>query len=85
MDRAVTALHTVGQALTSRYWRLHTTDLERDAAIGRFEYTFEAVWKAARAVLLSREGVAASSPKGVVRASHSAGFLGDTEAEAAGT
>ena len=86
MDRAVTALHTADRALNSLESLLAlppTTDIERDAAIQRFEYTFEAVWKAARAVLLSREGVAASSPKGVVRASHRAGFLGNTEAEAA--
>lgn len=42
--------------------------IERDAAIQRFEYTFEAVWKAAQRYLLIREGVDAGSPKAVIRA-----------------
>ena len=86
MDRAVAAIHTADRALRSLETLLAlppTTDIERDAAIQRFEYTFEAVWKAPRAVLLSREGVAAASPKGVVRASHSAGVLGNVDAEEA--
>ncbi len=86
MDRAVTAIHTADRALSSLEWLLAlppTTDIERDAAIQRFEHTFEAVWKAARAVLLSQEGVAAASPKAWVRASHSAGFLDEGQAEAA--
>ena len=33
----------------------------RDAAIQRFEYTFEAVWKAARGYLIEMEGIEAAS------------------------
>lgn len=41
----------------------------RDAAIQRFEYSFEAVWKAAQRYLRIVEGSVESSPKAVVRAS----------------
>jgi nucleotidyltransferase substrate binding protein (TIGR01987 family) len=39
----------------------------RDAAIQRFEYTFEAVWKCAQLYLKQVEGVEAASPKNVIR------------------
>lgn len=43
--------------------------VERDAAIQRFEYTFEAGWRAAQRYLLVIEGLTVGSPKGCVRAS----------------
>lgn len=51
------------------------SNIVRDAAIQRFEYTFEATWKAAQAVLLDRFGVELASPKPVVRASLENGLL----------
>lgn len=39
----------------------------RDAAIQRFEYTFEATWKAAKSYLKKIEGIDKGSPKGVIR------------------
>jgi nucleotidyltransferase substrate binding protein (TIGR01987 family) len=53
--------------------------IERDAAIQRFEYTFEAVWKAAKQVLLDIEGIDVASPKGVVRSCREVGLLNDEE------
>jgi len=47
----------------------------RDASIQRFEYTFEAIWKAAQLFLRRHEGQEVSSPKGVVRACGQAGLL----------
>ncbi|PZA06819.1 MULTISPECIES: HI0074 family nucleotidyltransferase substrate-binding subunit [unclassified Meiothermus] len=44
----------------------------RDAAIQRFEYTLEAVWKAAQLYLRECEGIDLASPKGVVRACYEA-------------
>jgi len=55
----------------------------RDAAIQRFEYTFEAVWKAAQLYLREKEGLDQGSPKGVVRASLQAGILTDEQARLA--
>lgn len=51
----------------------------RDASIQRFEYSFEAAWKAAQAVLLDRFGVQAGSPKPVIRASFENGILDEPE------
>lgn len=51
------------------------TRTERDAAIQRFEYSFEATWKAAQRYLRVVEGVAIGSPKAAIRASHEAGLF----------
>ena len=47
----------------------------RDAAIQRFEYSFEATWKAAQTYLLEVEGVAAASPRAAIRGSYEVGRL----------
>lgn len=39
----------------------------RDAAIQRFEYTFEAIWKLIKEYLLEREGIVCNSPKSCFR------------------
>jgi len=49
--------------------------VERDAAIQRFEYTCEAIWKAAQRYLLEVEGLSVGSPKGSIRASRDVGLL----------
>jgi nucleotidyltransferase substrate binding protein (TIGR01987 family) len=59
------------------------TAVERDAAIQRFEYCFEATWKAAQRFLSEREGIDVGSPKAAIRASRESGLFGETEAEAA--
>jgi nucleotidyltransferase substrate binding protein (TIGR01987 family) len=55
----------------------------RDAAIQRFEYTFEATWKAAQIYLREVEGREIGSPKGTVRLSLQVGVLDETEARLA--
>jgi nucleotidyltransferase substrate binding protein (TIGR01987 family) len=57
--------------------------VERDAAIMRFTYTFEAMWKAAQRYLYEREGLDIGSPKQAIRASRRTGLLSDEQAEAA--
>ena len=57
--------------------------VERDAAIMRFAYTFEAVWKAAQRYLIDREGLDVGSPKQCVRACRQVGLLTDDQAQAA--
>ncbi len=66
VDIAKTALNTLKELLDFQ----SPTNVERDAAIQRFEYTFEAVWKAGKSFLREIEGIEIGSPKGVVR-----GFL----------
>ncbi len=57
--------------------------IERDAAILRFAYTFEAVWKAAQLYLHEREGLEVGSPKQSIRASRRVNLLTDEQAESA--
>lgn len=53
--------------------------IERDAAIQRFEYSFEAVWKAVKQYMLDVEGLDIGSPKGVIRSSMTVGLLSEEE------
>ncbi len=55
-------------------------EIERDAVIQRFEFTFEAVWKAAQFYLLQVEGLDVASPKGVIRTCREVGLLDEQEA-----
>lgn len=64
------ALHTLEELREEPF-----SKIVRDAAIQRFEYTFEAVWKAAQRHLEIVEGVEVGSPKGVFRACLEAGIL----------
>jgi nucleotidyltransferase substrate binding protein (TIGR01987 family) len=57
--------------------------VERDAAIQRFEYTFETAWKAAQLFLAEMEGVSANSPKSVVRACWQAGLFDEATSKLA--
>ncbi|MBI5965525.1 MAG: nucleotidyltransferase substrate binding protein [Chloroflexi bacterium] len=57
--------------------------VERDAAIQRFEYTFEATWKTAQLFLAEVEGLTANSPKSVIRASWQAGLFDESTAQLA--
>lgn len=60
-----------------------TSTIVRDAAIQRFEYTFEAIWKATQAYLREVEGLVIGSPKGVVRHAMQVGFLEENDARQA--
>lgn len=51
----------------------------RDAAIQRFEYTFEALWKFLKEYLKEKEGIIANSPKTCFREIFSLGFLTEEE------
>lgn len=61
----------------------HPTAVERDAAIQRFEYTFECVWKCAQRYLRDEEKVVAGSPRATIRACRDVGLLSDEQAVAA--
>jgi nucleotidyltransferase substrate binding protein (TIGR01987 family) len=51
----------------------------RDAAIHRFEFTVEAVWKALKLYLQDQEGVMANSPKAVFREALVVGLINEEE------
>jgi nucleotidyltransferase substrate binding protein (TIGR01987 family) len=61
----------------------HPTRTERDAAIQRFEYSFEATWKAGQRYLQVVEGTVVGSPKAAIRASRESGLLDATTTEQA--
>ncbi|MCG2713034.1 MAG: nucleotidyltransferase substrate binding protein [Candidatus Omnitrophica bacterium] len=51
----------------------------RDAAIQRFEYTFEAVWKFLKAYLKEKEGIISNSPKSCFKEIFGLGFLSEKD------
>ncbi|MFH0771738.1 MAG: HI0074 family nucleotidyltransferase substrate-binding subunit [Candidatus Omnitrophota bacterium] len=51
----------------------------RDAAIQRFEYTFEAFWKFVKEYLKEKEGIIANSPKSCFKEIFSLGFVDEEE------
>jgi len=65
------ALETLKRLPTDEY----SSDVVRDASIQRFEYTFEALWKATQLYLREEEGLTVGSPKGVVRAAFQVNLL----------
>jgi nucleotidyltransferase substrate binding protein (TIGR01987 family) len=86
MERLIERLQVARKALSTLQELTNKPDLsvvERDAAIQRFEYTFEAIWKTAQMFLSEVEGVTANSPKSAVRACWQAGLLSEENAQQA--
>ena len=70
MERLIKKVGTAKRALKTLQELLEVenpTTVERDAVIQRFEYTFEAFWKAGKLFLREIEGLEIGSPKGVIR------------------
>ena len=61
----------------------HPSDIERDASIQRFKYTFEAAWKLEKQYLYEIEGIDIASPKGVIRSMRETNILSDEQAKLA--
>jgi nucleotidyltransferase substrate binding protein (TIGR01987 family) len=55
------------------------TVIIRDAAIQRFEYTFEAFWKFIKDYLRAKEGIVCNSPKSCFRELFSVGVITEEE------
>ncbi|MGY0693320.1 nucleotidyltransferase substrate binding protein [Virgibacillus sp. FSP13] len=53
--------------------------IERDAAIQRFEFSFEACWRAGKQYLYNVEGLDIGSPKGVIRSFREVGVFSEDE------
>ncbi|MBS6103992.1 HI0074 family nucleotidyltransferase substrate-binding subunit [Megasphaera sp.] len=58
-------------------------EIERDALIQRFEFSFELIWKCAKEYLYVQDGIDAASPKKVIRACRETGLLSEAETEQA--
>ena len=59
------------------------TDIVRDAAIQRFEYSYETAWKAAQCFLRERHGLETNSPTAAIRSSHAVRLLDEAGARLA--
>lgn len=59
--------------------RSDVDDMVRDAAIQRFEYTFEAMWKATQLFLREVEGLEFNSPKAVIRGAFRVALLDEAQ------
>lgn len=57
--------------------------VERDGAVLRLIYSYEAIWKACQKLLAALENVSAASPNATIRAARSLGWLSDEDARAA--
>ena len=73
---AVKALKTLKEIQKTPY-----SIILRDAAIQRFECTFEALWKFLKEYLREKEGIIANSPKSCFREIFSLGILSEEETE----
>ena len=60
-----------------------SSTIVRDAAIQRFEYSFEVVWKAGQLFLRHIEGLEIGSPKGVIRGFFQVGHFNEKQAQLA--
>jgi uncharacterized protein YutE (UPF0331/DUF86 family) len=57
--------------------------IERDSAVMRLIYSYEAVWKACQKMLAGLENLSAASPNATIRAARALGWLSDEDAQAA--
>ena len=76
---AAAALATLDEAVA----KSDRSTMERDAAVLRLIYTFEAIWKACQKLLAERENVSAGSPNAAIRAACRLAWLSDADARAA--
>ncbi len=79
LAEAEAALGTLDEAANNTERSL----VERDGAILRLIYTFEAVWKGCQQLLVEREGIEVASPNATIRAARRLGWLSDEDAQAA--
>ena len=79
LAEAAAALATLDELATKESRSL----VERDSAVLRLIYTYEAVWKACQKLLAGLENISAGSPNATIRAARGLGWLSDADAEAA--
>ncbi|WP_303063734.1 MULTISPECIES: HI0074 family nucleotidyltransferase substrate-binding subunit [Acidaminococcus] len=59
------------------------SEVERDALIQRFEFSFELLWKCVKEYLYVEEGIDAASPKKVIRCCRELGLLDEGQTQEA--
>lgn len=86
MDRLSQRLQTAQRAITTLdevVGKPDVTAIERDAAIQRFEFSYEATWKAMRHFLQEQEGIQVGSPKATIRATYQIALLDESQSRLA--
>ena len=59
------------------------TEIERDALIQRFEFSYELIWKCAKDYLRVHDGIDSASPRRVIRDCREVGILDEQEVKLA--
>lgn len=76
LKQAEQALKAFNEILAEPY-----SKIVRDAAIQRFEFTLETIWKLAQRAILIRNGIDVGSPKAVIRGCFQSELLDESQAE----
>lgn len=82
LDDLLDAARRALTSLTKLVGRAEADDVIEDAAIQRFEYTTEAMWKATQRLIIE-SGTLVASPKPTIRHARLIGVLSDDDTEAA--
>lgn len=86
MERLKERLRTAEKALNKLHeiaMKNEINEIERDALIQRFEFTFEIMWKCGKDYLRVVEGIEVASPKGVIRHFREIGIFDNMQTEQA--
>ena len=83
LDRRLAEAAVALAALDELAGKRDRTLVERDSAILRLIYSYEAVWKACQKVLAALENVSAASPNATIRAARALGWLSAEDTQAA--
>lgn len=75
-EKALHKLHEIAE-------KNEINEIERDALIQRFEFTFEIMWKCGKDYLRNVEGIEVASPKGVIRHFREIGIFDNAQTEQA--
>ena len=83
MERLIERLTLTKKALTAYDEILQESysKIIRDAALQRFEFTLETMWKLAQRYLLLQEGIETGSPKGTIRSCFQAGLIDEEQTQ----
>ena len=79
LDEAGAALATLDELAT----KPNRSPVERDSAVLRLIYSYEAVWKCCQKLLASLENISAGSPNATIRSARDLGWVSDEDARAA--
>jgi uncharacterized protein YutE (UPF0331/DUF86 family) len=83
LDRRLAEAAAALATLDELAGRSERTLVERDSAVLRLIYSYEAIWKACQKALAVLENVSAASPNAAIRAARDLGWLSDEDARAA--